>query len=1194
MDCPRQVDWGVVSLQEPVAGFHIVMHKSILGLPIFLCRKIRYDEQKQKERKGYGMKKRFNDGWEFAKTDITKTKEELTNVTFEQVDLPHDWLIHQTKDLYETSYGWYRKKFRCEKVREKEFRLYFEGIYMDSTIYVNGREAFEWKNGYASFEVNLTEYVTEGENEILVLVRHIAPNTRWYSGAGIYRNVWMKETGKTYLVTDGVYINVQKENGDWKCKLDIEISGETKGQELNVQIVDQNNQPVYEKTILVHKNTIKEEFVIPADQVETWDCTSPILYELMVQLKENGSVVDELSQKIGFREICFTPDNGFFLNGRNVKIQGVCLHHDLGSLGAAVNREAIKRQLLLMKEMGANAIRTSHNMPAVEVMELCDELGLLVDSEAYDTWERSKTEHDYARFFLDWYELDVASWIRRDRNHPSVIMWSIGNEIYDTHASSRGLEVTKLLREEVKKHDPYHNAYITIGSNYMGGENARLCADEVDLAGYNYGEKLYADHHETYQTWCIYGSETSSGVKSRGVYHFPAESVFLTHEDLQCSSLGNCRGGFYSETAADVIIKNRDTKYCAGMFIWTGIDYIGEPSPYFTKNAYYGQCDTAGIKKDSFYLYQAAWTNQPVLHLMPYWDFNEGQLIDVIVFSNLKEVELFLNGKPQGKKQIEKFEASWQVPYEEGEIKVVGISEDGTSYVDSRHSFGDSVSLHMSANKTHLKADGEDLVAVTIWAEDVNGYPVENARDRVQVAVTGGRLLGFDNGDSTDYDEYKGSSRRLFSGKAVALIGAPVTEGELVVEASAMGLSKAMLTLPVEKAVVEPGIGTSGLQQDIIQHSNMDRECQTDLQNKEVCIRKIQLVRKGSLCLTKACPEVEVQALLSPKNATYQQVEWSIVTNSGITSSIASLAVDGLTATLRANGDGQCRLRCVAYNGRPQPEVISEYEVSIEGMGQVTVDPYVFQPACLYTDSKAQLGETAQGGVAILENNPYVAFSKVDFGEYGSKIISLKMIHWFTDDPLTVRLWDGIPYQEDAVLLGEFTYQAEFLWQTYKENTFALCEPICGVRTICFEFEKKENRLDFGGFCFTPILKAYEKIPATKNDMIHGDSFEKTAEAIAHIGNNVCLEFDKMNFAQGISNIQITGKTYHDNDSIHLHIISDSGEEMEEIVEFPFSEEVTTVTKSLSDMRGNTVVNFKFLPGCEFDFHSFQFHPFWG
>ncbi len=434
------------------------------------------------------MKKLFNDGWSFKKTDIDCGCEAaMQNDGWSRVEIPHDWLIFSVNALYETGAGWYRKTFFVNAPGNTHI-LRFDGVYMDTRVYVNKKPAGEWKYGYSSFEFDITGLLDRGENEIVVKVSHRAPNSRWYSGAGIYRNIYIIEHEGAYIKSDGVYFSARKTDGEnWEVKLSTETVG---GQKTVYALKDKNG------VFAEFEGKAGEELCGTVKSPRLWDIDAPELYTLETTLYDGGTVVDVQSCKVGFRTIEFKPDSGFWLNGRNVKLHGVCLHHDLGALGAAVNKTAIRRRLVLMKEMGANAVRTAHNMPAPEFMELCDELGILVDSEAFDMWELKKTEFDYARFFDEWYKKDVASWVRRDRDHPSVIMWSIGNEIYDTHATERGLEVTKLLRDEVRKHDFNHNAFTTIGSNYIEWEGAQKCADELEVSGYNYGERLYNDHHK--------------------------------------------------------------------------------------------------------------------------------------------------------------------------------------------------------------------------------------------------------------------------------------------------------------------------------------------------------------------------------------------------------------------------------------------------------------------------------------------------------------------------------------------------------------------------------------------------------------------------------------------------------------------------------------------------------------------------
>lgn len=1104
------------------------------------------------------MKTLFNNGWQFAKAPVG-TDAFDGSLCFKPTDIPHDWLIADAENLYESSFGIYKKTFTTGHER---VRLYFEGVYQDCTVYANGKIAGENKYGYSSFEVDVSPYLKKGENEITVLVRHESPNSRWYSGAGIFRNVWLYETGESYLVTDSVYFSAKRneQKNAWECSLSAEFVGE--------------GEVFYSLTApdgAVLSEGVLGGFEIANNPDIVWDIEHPALLTLRVYLVRNGETVDEIMQNVGLREIEFRPDSGFFLNGRNVKLHGVCLHHDQGALGAAFNKEAERRRLLSMKEMGVNSVRTSHNMPAVGFMELCDELGILVDSEAFDMWERPKTEFDYARFFDEWYKKDVKSWVCRDRNHPSVIMWSVGNEIYDTHLSERGREVTRMLHEAVKEHDPLCNAFTTFGSNYIPWENAQRCAEEIDVVGYNYAEKCYRPHHEAHPDWKIYGSETTSGVKSRGIYHFPRDCAFLTHEDLQCSSLGNCRAGASAATAEQTIALDLEHEMCAGMYIWTGSDYIGEPTPYFTKNSYYGSIDTAGLKKDIFWLYKAAWGSEPVLHLFPSWDFNEGQQVDIVAYTNLESVELFINGKSLGVKTPEMNIAAWQAPYEKGTITARGKKGE-IVLTDSRSSFGDSAAIVLRTDKPFLKADGCDLAAVEITTVDADGNPVDNARDSITITVEGARLVGFDNGDSTDYMSYKSAERRLFSGAAVALIAAGDKQGTAVIRAESPMLKSAEITLPVVEAEVAKGTAFS-------------ENIRPEKPSGYVPVRKIALTRTCGSVITPETNGAVITAEILPANATDKEQSWSVVTAGGIISNAASVEADGNSAVLNVVSDGEFRLRCTAKNGKKHADVISEFEFTSEGFGQAVTNPYKFVTACFYDKSIGEMDEVSEGGISLTNDKNSICFTRVDFGKYGSDRFKLRCIYWFTNEPVDFSVYAG-----DGKLLGKFTYQADFIWQTYQDNEFKLSERLFGEQDIRFSFEHHENMLHMGGFEFVP-MKAYSKITAADSDLLHGDTYEINGGCIEHIGNNVFIEYAGMNFTRGVSAITLYGRSHHDNDSIHLSIESDGGQTVSAIIEFAGSAEYTSVTLPLDDIRGNATVKFGFLPGCDFDMQGFEITP---
>jgi beta-galactosidase len=1133
----------------------------------------------------------FNNEWKFTKQEIGTAIETLKgeDVKWTEVDLPHDWLIYNTKDLYETGEGWYKKNFTVDEISGKVINICFEGVYMNSTVYVNGETAGEWKYGYSSFEFDITRFLKVGENEIVVRVVHQAPNSRWYSGAGIYRNVWLKTTALVHLVTDGIYITTEKKADGWHAVLETEaISKATDNAPVDAVIqhviIDKvgREAAVAQNQMKIQKDVTLDKQTVFVERPQIWSLDHPYLYTLKTQILVDGAVTDEVSQKFGFRTIRFDSEEGFFLNEVHVKLYGANEHHDLGSLGAAMNKTALRRQLMMLKQMGVNAIRTSHNMPAVEMMELADEMGILIVSEAFDMWERHKTEHDYAAFFNEWCEKDVASWIRRDRNHPSIIMWSIGNEIYDTHVSERGLEITKMLKSHVLLHDPKKNGQVTIGSNYMIGENAQKCADEVQAAGYNYAERLYAEHHEKYPHWYIFGSETASTLQSRGIYHFPANKTVVMYEDEQCSSLDNCTTSWGAKSIQYNITEDRDAEFSLGQFIWTGFDYIGEPTPYTTKNSYYGQIDTAGFPKDSFYLYQAEWTDyktNPMVHILPYWDFNEGQLIDVLVYSNAPKIEFFFNEKSKGSFEIDhehgkELIGKWQLPYQRGTIKAVAYDENGNIIAtDSQSSFSDAVKIVLKSDKKEFMADGQDLIFMEISMADTNGIPVANANNRVEVEVSGaGRLIGLDNGDSTDYDQYKGTSRKLFSGKLLAIIAAKTTPGEVHVKVSSIGLPTEELTLRTLKSDITPGVSA----------------CMENVKSEpkdEVPIRKIELTNHGTNKLNGAAPTTTVTAKLLPEHTTYQEVEWKAVTAAGIQTNIAKIEVEGSTATITALGDGEFRLRCTAKNGRDTVQVISELEFEITGLGAATVSPYQMIDAALYNVSNYEIDNGLMGGINTRDGViNLIGYKGLDFGDYGSDEVTLPICYW-GNDPIPLEIWEGIPGETDAVQLLNTHYQADWIWATFLPNTFRLPKRLKGITTVCFVLYDKAN---VKGFEFTYTEKAYEKLSAKDNNQIYGDSFTVTEDAIEHIGNNVSLEFDHMDFGpEGFTKLIICGKANTDN-TIHIHFNSEEGS-VRQIAEFSYTEEYSEMEFLLDKVTGKQKVSFVFLPGCDFDFKWFRF-----
>ena len=1138
----------------------------------------------------------FNDGWEFAKSGLELDVGDINSLVFEPVDIPHDWLIYNTLDLYEDSIGWYRKRFTLSR-RSDQTLLYFDGVYMDSTLYVNGRFAGEWKYGYSSFEHDVSEFLKEGTNEIILKVVHQSPNSRWYSGAGIYRNVWLKERSENHIVTDGIYISTKCNGNRWEVEVDTEFNIVT-----DVQIshkIIRENQIIASSRELVkagNNNGVNTQRMYVENPL-LWSTEEPNLYKLITQMEliktdENGNksieCIECITQNLGFRTITLDPEQGLFLNGKKMKLNGVCEHHDLGALGAAFNKTALRRRFTLLKEMGVNAIRTAHNMPAPELMDLADEMGFLVLSEAFDMWERPKTTYDYARFFKDWAYKDVKSWVMRDRNHPSLLMWSIGNEIYDTHADERGQEITRMLMNYVREFDPKGNAGITIGSNYMAWENAQKCADILKIVGYNYAEHLYHKHHKEHPDWVIFGSETSSVVQSRGVYHFPFEKAILSDEDEQCSSLGNSTVSWGAKSHEACILAERNTPFSLGQFLWTGFDYIGEPTPYHTKNSYFGQLDTATFKKDSFYIYQAGWTDyktNPMIHIFPYWDFNEGQIIDVRVCSNAPRIELQLNGVTVGTHDIDfkhgnQLVGWWKIPYQEGVLKAIAYDETGKIIAtDVKRSFKDAKRICLEADKEVLVANGLDLIFVEITVEDENGNKVENANNRVFVNVSGaGRLVGLDNGDSTDFDQYKGISRRLFNGRLMAIIAATLEPGSITVEVTSKGLKGSSIelqTIPSEHGVIE-GVSANT--------RNKEMPCVMGSFD-EIPLRKIELVSHSGNVIDPSNKEIIVEAKLYPENTSYREVEWSAVNDTGIKSNIAKVQPMGLKAKVTAIGDGEFRIRCTSKNGTEKTKLISQLEFKATGLGVAYKNPYEFISAGLYDYSKGEIGSGNEKGIATgREGETQVGFENIDFGSDGSDTVTIP-IFALTSEAYPFQIWEGAPNEEGSTLLADVVYQKESIWNVYQEETYRLSKTLRGITSIYFVFHQKVH---LKGFIFERKNRAFEKNMAANCDNIYGDAYEIKGLNVEGIGNNVSLEFKDMDFGdKGISKVTISGRSSIDN-TIHIRFRSDKSES-NQLVEFKKSAEYTERAFELERITGKQNVTFLFLPGSNFDFAWFKF-----
>ncbi len=1119
------------------------------------------------------MERLFNDGWEFVKLASGSSLEDANAACWNPVDLPHDFLIPQENNLYETADGWYRRTLYVpENWLNKAAILRFDGVYMDCDVLLNGEVICTHHYGYTCFNADLTGKLHAGENLLQVHIRHQSPNSRWYSGAGIYRDVTLHVLPARHIALDGTYVTTAQNGADWTLTICTELTGAGEEHPVRHCLLD-GDVLIAEAEAGVTGDAAEAEITVPSPKL--WNVDAPHCYTLVTTFGEQ-----EIRENVGFRSVEFTTDRGLFVNGKPVKLHGVCLHHDLGCLGSAFHEKAARRQLLAMKGMGVNSLRTSHNPPARKLMDLCDELGILVIDEILDMWQHPKTTYDYARFFDADIEADVAAWVRRDRNHPSLLMWSVGNEIGDTHNfPEQAGKVTQMLCENVRRHDPMRNGATTIGSNYMPWKGAQHCAQFVDAVGYNYGEKLYGEHHAQHPEWVIYGSETASIFATRGVYHFPMKESILSDEDLQCSALGNSVSAYGAKSMHKMIVDDLNCGYSLGQYLWSGIDYIGEPTPYHTRSCYFGMMDTAVFPKDFWYLFKSLWTNDPMVHIGVSWDWNPGQMIDVAVMTNGASAELFLNGESLGRKAVDLRDADacrpvWRVPFKAGELRAAAYDENGAVIAeDIRCTPGNPSRILISAEDAVLHADGQDMTFLTISAADENGVPVENACDRVHITVEGPAvLMGMDNGDSTDREGYKTNTRRLFSGKLLAVIGALDEPGTARVTVRSPGKADAVLEIPVVPANVREGT------------SRCAPLCGEAAMPDDTPIRKIELIPLEGKQLSPDQRTARFRMVCYPKKGG-QAIALRITNPKGIESPCASCSMEGDIITVTALGDGDIFLRASANNGYPHARVISQQELTITGLGQPNLDPYHFISAGLYTVHQGDIGSGNEQGIAFArDGESMVGFTPVDFGPIGSDEITLP-IFALDSGRHDLRFWDGIP-GEGGTLIAVLPYQKPSRWNVYQSETYRLPVRLTGLHTLCFSLTEKVH---LKGFSFVKQSRAWLPQSALDADAVYGDSFTRTEDGVLGIGNNVSLVYENMDFgAASSAELTIDGCTPLAENPITVRYQNEAGESLTTLVQFKGGERGVQSFR-VEILPGVGTVSFVFLPGCQFDFYGFRF-----
>ncbi|MBN1116571.1 MAG: DUF4982 domain-containing protein [Bacteroidales bacterium] len=767
--------------------------------------------------------------WFFTLTDSEEyASAEFDHSTWRKLDLPHDWSIEGefSENNPATAgggalpggIGWYRKEFFIpESDSSKMFYIDFDGVYWNSEVYLNGILLGKCPNGYISFRYNLTPYLNYGEKANVIAVRvnnSNQPNSRWYSGSGIYRNVWLVKTNKIHVDQWGTYITTPEvSENSALVKIETKVRNNTSGNQLLVietVIRDQKGKQVASisstlEIALNSSNGIAQELKL--ENPALWNIEKPVLYTAESKIIIGDKLFDNYTTRFGIRHFEFDAEKGFILNGEQTKILGVCNHHDLGSLGSAVNRRAIERQLEILKGMGCNGVRTSHNPPAPELLDLCDEMGFIVMDETFDMWKKNKSPYDYAKYWDEWHETDLRDHILRDRNHPSVFIWSFGNEILEQWDTS-GIRMAPELASIIHSLDTTRP--LTLGCNPPSPTNNLIIPGVVDLIGYNYAQNEYEKHREVFPGMPFIATETVSGLMTRGHYDMPSDSIrrwpirwdlpFTTgNPDNTVSAYDNVSapwGSTHEETWK--IMKKHD--YLSGMFIWTGFDYIGEPTPYGwpSKSSYFGIIDLAGFPKDIYFMYKSEWTDEPVLHIFPHWNWTEGQEIDIIAYTNCDEVELFLNDSSLGKKTKgeDDLKLVWRTTFIPGTIKAIGHLSDGTTLEKITQTAGEAAKIMLTADRSIINADSDDLSFITVDILDNENIFVPLADNMVNFTVTGpARIVGVDNGNQTSHEPFKANYRKAFNGKCLVILKSTGEAGRVTLTATSESLKSQTITI---------------------------------------------------------------------------------------------------------------------------------------------------------------------------------------------------------------------------------------------------------------------------------------------------------------------------------------------------------------------------------------------------------------
>jgi len=794
--------------------------------------------------------------WKFSKGDFKEASQpEFNDTQWESVVIPHDWAIFgpfdvnndlqnvavtqnfekkaslktgRTGGLPYVGTGWYRTSF--DAPADKEVTLLFDGAMSEARVYVNGKEACFWPFGYNSFHCNVTPFLNKDgkKNTLAVRLENRPQSSRWYPGAGLYRNVHLIVTDKIHVPVWGTQIttpHVDKDFASIRLQTKIENAGEKTQLRIETEILSPDGKVVTRKentSRINHGQPFEQNFIVNAP--ELWSPENPSLYKAVSKIYADNKLVDTYTTRFGIRSIEYIADKGFYLNGKHRKFQGVCNHHDLGPLGAAVNDAAIRRQIRILKDMGCNAIRTSHNMPAPELVKACDEMGMMLMVETFDEWKAAKCENGYHKEFDQWVEKDLVNVLRHYRNNPSVVMWCVGNEVPDQWNGDRGPKLSRYLQDICHREDPTRP--VTQGMDAPDAVINNNMAAVMDVAGFNYRPHKYQEAYKKLPQQIILGSETASTVSSRGIYKFPVTRTWMKKYDDHQSSSYDVEHCGWSNLPEDDFIQHEDLPYCIGEFVWTGFDYLGEPTPYYTDwpshSSLFGIIDLAGLPKDRYYLYRSHWNKEKeTLHILPHWNWKgrEGEVTPVFVYTNYPSAELFINGKSQGKrtkdlsvtvynsadsvsmmslKRQQRYRLMWMdTKYEPGTVKVVAYDENGKAVAEKEiHTAGKPHHIELVPDRRMLQADGKDLCFVTVKVVDKDGNLCPEATDEIRFKVKGsGVYCAGANGNPASLESFQIPRMKVFSGMMTAVIQTTDKAGAIVLEATGSGLKKATLTV---------------------------------------------------------------------------------------------------------------------------------------------------------------------------------------------------------------------------------------------------------------------------------------------------------------------------------------------------------------------------------------------------------------